>query len=106
MSVGSDRPLSILIVEDNAALAANVYDYLAACGHEPDAAPDGRVAINLLAEQRYDAMVLDWMMPRQDGMGVLQHLRQELRSDLPVILLTARDQLDYKLKGLGAGADD
>jgi DNA-binding response OmpR family regulator len=98
--------LAVLLVEDNAALSANVYDYLEACGHRPDAAPDGRVAAQLLESTRYDAVVLDWMMPRMDGISLLGHLRETLRSDVPVILLTARDQLEHRLLGLESGADD
>jgi DNA-binding response OmpR family regulator len=98
--------LDILIVEDNAALAANIYDYLQACGHRPDAAPDGRAALGLLRQTRYDAVVLDWMMPRMHGLSVLRHLRDELKSDVPVVLLTAREQLEHKLQGFESGADD
>lgn len=101
-----DHPLSILIVEDNAALAANIYDFLEACGHAPDAAPDGESALALLALQRYDAIVLDWMMPRMNGMTMLTRLRRERKSPIPVVMLTARDQLENKIEGFQAGADD
>ena len=101
-----DQPLSILIVEDNAALAANIYDFLEACGHTPDAAPDGESALALLAIQRYDAIVLDWMMPRRDGMGMLAHLREKCKSAIPVVMLTARDQLENKIEAFQTGADD
>ena len=100
------QSLSILIIEDNPALAANIYDYLEACGHRPDAAPDGESGLGLLAIHRYDAVVLDWMMPRMDGMTMLQRLRTDLRSTIPVIVLTARDQLEHKLEGFTTGADD
>lgn len=98
--------LSILIIEDNAALAANIYDYLEACGHRPDAAPDGESGLGLLALNRYDAVVLDWMMPRMDGMSMLERLRKQHKSRIPVIVITARDQLEHKLQGFTAGADD
>lgn len=100
------QPLSILIIEDNAGLAANIYDYLEACGHQPDAAPDGESGLGLLAINRYDAIVLDWMMPRMDGMTMLGRLRQEMKSRIPVIVLTAKDQLEHKLHGFLTGADD
>lgn len=100
------QPLSILIIEDNAGLAANIYDYLEACGHLPDAAPDGESGLGLLAINRYDAIVLDWMMPRMDGMTMLGRLRQEMKSAIPVIVLTAKDQLEHKLQGFLTGADD
>jgi len=98
--------LNILIIEDNAGLAANIYDYLEACGHHPDAAPDGESGLALLGAQRYDAIVLDWMMPRMDGMTMLARLRRELGCRTPVIVLTAKDQLEHKLEGFETGADD
>jgi DNA-binding response OmpR family regulator len=101
-----EQALSILIVEDNAALAANIYDFLEACGHLPDAAPDGESALGLIELHRYDAIVLDWMMPRMDGMAMLTRLRGELKSGIPVLLLTAKDQVENKIQGFEAGADD
>lgn len=101
-----EGPLSILIVEDNAPMAANIYDYLEACGHQPDAAPDGKSGLGLIQLNHYDAIVLDWMMPRMDGLAMLTQLRDGLQSRIPVIMLTARDQLDHKLQGFAAGADD
>jgi len=100
------QSLSILIIEDNQALAANIYDYLEACGHLPDAAPDGESGLGLVAINRYDAIVLDWMMPRMDGMTMLARLRGELRSAIPVIVITAKDQLEHKIEGFMTGADD
>lgn len=100
------QSLSILIIEDNAALAANIYDFMEACGHHPDAAPDGESGLALLAANGYDAVVLDWMMPRMDGMTMLERLRTVLKSRVPVIVLTARDQLEHKLHGFTTGADD
>lgn len=101
-----EGPLSILIVEDNAPMAANIYDYLEACGHKPDAAPDGRSGLGMVQAHHYDAIVLDWMMPRMDGLAMLTQLRGGLKSRTPVIMLTAKDQLDSKLQGFEAGADD
>jgi DNA-binding response OmpR family regulator len=100
------QALSVLIIEDNAALAANIYDYLRACGHHPDAAPDGETGLSLLASQRYDVIVLDWMMPRMDGMTMLAKLRTKLKSRIPVIVITAKDQVENKIQGFLSGADD
>ena len=101
-----DQKLSVLIIEDNASLAANIYEYLEACGHTADAAPDGESGLGLLALHRYDAVVLDWMMPRLDGMAMLERLRGGLKSRVPVIVITAKDQLENKLQGFMTGADD
>ena len=100
------QPLDILIIEDNAGLAANIYDYLEASGHRPDAAPDGESGLGLLAINRYDAIVLDWMMPRMDGMTMLARLRGQMKSRIPVIVLTAKDQVEDKIHGFLTGADD
>ncbi|WCM90858.1 response regulator transcription factor [Acidovorax sp. NCPPB 3576] len=99
-------PLQILIIEDNRALAANIFDYLEACGHIPDAAPDGSSGLNLAVHNRYDAIILDWMLPRMDGMSVLQKLREDHGCVTPIIMLTAKDQLEGKLLGFEKGADD
>lgn len=98
--------LSILIIEDNAQLAANIYDYLEACGHSLDAAPDGVSGLNLAATKNYDAIVLDWNLPRMDGLTVLRRLRTDEKRTVPVIMLTARDQLADKLDGFESGVDD
>lgn len=102
----SKESLSILIVEDNAQLAANLYDYLEACGHSLDAAPDGVSGLHLAAAGDYDAIVLDWNLPRLDGLSVLRRLRGEARKKVPVIMLTARDQLADKIDGFESGLDD
>jgi CheY-like chemotaxis protein len=92
------QALNVLIIEDNAALAANIYDYLEACGHHPDAAPDGESGLGLLAINQYDVIVLDWMMPRMDGITMLARLRQDLKSRTPVIVITAKDQVENKIQ--------
>lgn len=98
--------LSILIIEDNAQLAANLYDYLEGCGHTLDAAPDGVSGLHLASSRDYDAIVLDWNLPRLDGLTVLRRLRGEAKKKVPVIMLTARDQLTDKIDGFEAGLDD
>lgn len=98
--------LSILIIEDNAQLAANLYDYLEACGHSLDAAPDGLSGLHLASSRDYDAILLDWNLPRLDGLSVLKRLRGEAKKKVPVIMLTARDQLADKIDGFESGLDD
>ncbi|MGO1001603.1 response regulator transcription factor [Lysobacter sp. CA196] len=98
--------MRILIVEDNADLAGNLFDFFQTQGHLMDAAPDGLSALHLIAQQRYDVIVLDWMMPRLDGPGFLRRLRKDALCDTPVLMLTAKDRLDDKLAGFEAGADD
>lgn len=98
--------LSILIIEDNAQLAANLYDYLEGCGHTLDAAPDGLSGLHLASSNDYDAILLDWNLPRLDGLTVLRRLRNEAKKKVPVIMLTARDQLSDKIDGFESGLDD
>ena len=98
--------MRLLVIEDNRNLVANLFDYFEARGHVLDAAPDGITGLHLAATQRYDAIVLDWMLPRLDGPEVLRRLREEHASQTPVIMLTARDELPDKIAGFRAGADD
>jgi DNA-binding response OmpR family regulator len=97
--------LRLLVVEDHRALVANLFEFFEARGHEMDAAPDGLAGLHLAGSQKYDALIVDWMMPRLDGAVMLRRLR--LRGDeTPAILLTARDRLDDKIDGFRSGADD
>ena len=98
--------MRILIIEDDRAIAANLYDFLTSRGHTVDAAGDGVTALNLARAQRFDAIVLDLGLPGMDGMKVCAKLREEAHLDTPVLMLTARDTLDDKLRGFEAGADD
>ncbi len=97
--------MRVLVVEDNRNLVANLFDYFEARGYTLDAAPDGPTGLHLAITQHYDAIVLDWMLPRMDGREVLRRLRDAGR-DMPVLMLTARDELPDKIAGFRAGADD
>jgi DNA-binding response OmpR family regulator len=97
---------SILIVEDHPALAETVGDYLEAKGYQVDFAADGIMAMQLTSTEHFDAIVLDLMLPRMNGIEVCRRLRQEAQNTTPILMLTARDQLDDKLKGFEVGADD
>jgi DNA-binding response OmpR family regulator len=98
--------MRFLVVEDQTQLVSNIFEYFEARGHHLDAAPDGLTGLHLASTQHYDAIVLDWMLPRLDGRDMLQRLRAEHASDVPVIMLTARDELPDKIAGFRAGADD
>lgn len=97
--------MRVLVVEDNPDLVANLFGYFEARGYTLDAAPDGATGLHLALTQDYDAMVLDWGLPRLDGHEVLRRLREAGRQ-LPVLMLTARDELPDKVAGFRAGADD
>jgi len=98
--------MNILVIEDNRDIAANIADYLEPLGHQLDFAATGTAGFELASRQRFDVIVLDLMLPGQDGLTVCRRLRQEAGVHTPVLMLTARDQLDDKLDGFAAGADD
>jgi len=100
------RPLRILIVEDNADIAENISDYLEVLGHIPDFAMNGIGGLHLALTQDYDVIILDVMLPAMDGLTFCRKLREEGGKQTPVIMLTARDTLDDKLAGFDAGTDD
>jgi DNA-binding response OmpR family regulator len=101
---GSGR-MRVLVVEDNRNLVANLFEYFEARGYALDAAPDGPTGLHLALNHDYDAIVLDWMLPRMDGREVLARLRAAGRS-VPVLMLTARAELDDKVGTFRSGADD
>ncbi len=96
----------ILLVEDNASLAESIGAYLDAAGFVLDYAADGLTALHLAATNRYDAILLDIGLPGINGLEICRTLRRDAHSSTPIIMLTARDQLDDKLSGFDAGADD
>ncbi|HEY6612392.1 MAG TPA: response regulator transcription factor [Pseudomonas sp.] len=98
--------MRILLVEDNRDILANLADYLTLKGYSVDCAQDGLSGLNLATSGHYDLLVLDVMLPGLDGYSLCRRLREEARSAVPVIMLTARDQLDDRLLGFQAGADD
>lgn len=98
--------MKILVIEDNRDIAANIADYLEPKGHIMDFAVSGPQGLQLASGERYDVIVLDIMLPGLDGMRVCERLRREARVSTPVLMLTARDQLDDKLEGFRVGADD
>ncbi len=96
----------VLLVEDHRDLAETTLDFLSGVGFETDYAGDGISALQLACSNRYDAIILDVMLPGLDGFEVCQRLRHEQGSDIPILMLTARDQLQDKLDGFRVGADD
>ncbi len=100
------KNLSILLVEDHRQLAQTVLEYLEQEGASVDYAGNTRLARELVQEHHYDLMLLDVMLPGEDGYSFCQYLRKELALDMPVVFMTARDQLEDKLEGFDRGGDD
>ena len=98
--------MRILIIEDDATIAANLYDFLEARGHSIDAAADGITGLHLATSREFDAIVLDVGLPALDGIALARKLRSEAHVGTPILMLTARDTLDDKLAGFAGGADD
>ena len=97
----------ILIVEDEAPIREMIAFHLVRAGYETLEAPDCRTARELLADERPDLALIDWMLPDMSGLELTRKLkREEANEDLGIILLTARaDEVD-KVAGLDGGADD
>lgn len=96
---------SILLVEDHRDLAATIGDELEARGYTMDFAADGASALGLAMTQHYDLILLDLMLPKLSGIEVCKRLREN-RLGTPILMITAKDQLNDKLEGFGTGADD
>lgn len=97
--------MRLLIVEDSPTLAASLQTTLEQDGHACDHAGDGEQAIAFLAGHDYDLLVLDWMLPRRDGLQVLRALRGS-GARARVLMLSARDTVADRVAALDAGADD
>jgi two-component system response regulator MprA len=95
----------ILVVDDDRAVRESLRRSLAFNGYSVVLAQDGLEALDLIASDRPDALVLDVMMPRLDGLEVCRQLRST-GDDLPILVLTARDSVSERVAGLDAGADD
>lgn len=97
--------LKVLIVEDQLDIAANIWDFLERRGHVVDHAADGVTGLMHAMRGQFDVIVLDLGLPRLDGLDLCRRLR-DAGHGIPVLMLTARDTLDDKLKGFAEGADD
>lgn len=98
--------VKVLVVEDDLTLAGNLHQFLELRGFIVDIAYDGLAADSRLRAETFDLVLLDLGLPRADGFHVLDTLRRRLLRDTPVLILTARDELESRLKGLRNGADD
>ena len=97
--------MRILLAEDERSLSRAVVALLERSNYAVDAVFDGVEALEYLAAGNYDALILDIMMPRLDGLSVLRRLREQ-GDPIPVLMLTAKSEIDDKVEGLDAGAND
>ena len=105
-ALAADRPLSVLIVDDDELERALIADRLSQRGIKVHEAGDGAQALELLRREPIPVVVVDWHMPVMDGIEFTERFRAELPGDTYVIMLTARkDDFDFE-RGYGAGVDD
>jgi two-component system, OmpR family, response regulator QseB len=99
------KRMRLLLVEDDEMIAESVLAALRRVGYTVDWAQDGRAAELSLGNDVYDLVLLDLTLPRRDGLDVLANYRKK-GGDAPVMILTARDAVDDRIRGLDTGADD
>lgn len=97
--------MRLLLIEDDPLLASTVRDTLAALKYTVDVADNGLLADHLLQHHHFDLVLLDLSLPDRDGLEVLKSLRHR-GNHVPVLIVTARDHIGEKVKGLDLGADD
>lgn len=97
--------MHLLLVEDYKPLRDSLSKGLRECGYAVDATADGNEGLWYATSNEYDVIVLDLMLPGLDGMSILRMLRKEKKST-NVLILTAKDQVENRIAGLDAGADD
>lgn len=106
MPVRPPIPYTVLIVEDETAIADNLLLVLERQGFVADVAHDARMALRRLEHEPFDLVLLDIGLPGMDGYELLRRMRQELQLSTPVLVLTARATLEDKQQGFSGGADD
>src|ERR1017187_1339558 len=97
--------MRVLLIEDSPRLQASVGRGLRKAGYAVDVAGDGKQGLWLAESNEYDSVILDLMLPGLDGLSLLRRLRQR-ENNVPVLILTARDTVDDRVRGLQQGADD
>jgi DNA-binding response OmpR family regulator len=105
VDVGNQPPYRILVIEDEVKMAEALREGLEAERYSVTVARTGEEGFYLVSTQTYELMVLDWMLPGRDGIEILTHLRKGGYL-LPVLVLTAREATEDRVRGLDAGADD
>ncbi len=97
--------MRILVVEDDKKIASFVKKGLEAAGFAVDHAPDGEEGLHLALTESYDAAIVDLMLPKLDGLTLIQNIRKE-RINTPIIILSAKGSIDDRVRGLQTGSDD
>ena len=97
--------MRILLVEDDVKIASFIVTGLKAAGYAVDHAPDGELGLDLALTEPYDTAIIDIMLPKRDGLSLIETIRKE-KIRTPVIILSAKGSIDDRIKGLQTGGDD
>ncbi len=97
--------MRVLLIEDDTKIASFVIKGLQAAGFAVDHAADGDSGLDLALVEPYEVLIVDLMLPKRDGLSVIRHLRRE-KITTPVIILSAKDSVDDRVRGLTTGSDD
>ena len=100
-----DGRLSLLVVEDDENISSAISEYFSRAGYNVKTVEDGLMGVKSALEDPPDAVVLDLMLPKMDGLAVCRELREKARN-MPILILTAKDDVVDKVLGLEMGADD
>lgn len=100
------QKMNILLVEDNQAIANQIITFLEGHGWSTDYAATGNLGVKLAVDQHFDVVILDLNLPDIDGLKVCAEIKQNASANTPILMLTARDAFEDKVKGFGHGADD
>jgi two-component system, OmpR family, response regulator len=103
--LASVLPMRVLVIEDDRETAHFLQRSLKESGHAADIAEDGEIGLGMARDGGYDVLIVDRMLPRRDGLSVVQALRAE-GARTPVLILSALGEVDDRVKGLRAGGDD
>jgi len=101
----AEKDIQILLVEDEPSLLAGLLLNLQLEGYRVTASPNGALALNHISSNKFDLVILDLMLPDMNGMDILSKMRSS-GDFTPVLILSARDEIDIKVQGLSEGADD
>jgi two-component system, OmpR family, alkaline phosphatase synthesis response regulator PhoP len=101
----ADRKLALLVIEDDENISTAIGEYFSRAGYEVQTAGDGLAGVQAALTDRPDAVVLDLMLPKMDGLAVCRELREKAPY-IPILMLTAKDDVVDKVLGLEMGADD
>ncbi|WP_122501615.1 response regulator transcription factor [Pseudomonas viridiflava] len=98
--------MEILIIEDHQDIHDNLVEYFELRGHNVQSALDGLSGLHLAATQKFDAIILDIMLPGIDGNQICRSLRQYSKPEVAIVMLSARDEFEDRLVGFSVGTDD